>query len=68
MGAKLEASDLCENTLICPGTVVGVKGRLVMVHFDGWEDAYDQYFDIELVCYRSKYFFQFQRYFSSGVV
>lgn len=51
IGAKLEASDMVENLLICPATVVGIKGRLIMVHFDGWENGYDQYFDIEYVLF-----------------
>uniref|UniRef100_A0A1I7XHH1 Mbt repeat protein n=1 Tax=Heterorhabditis bacteriophora TaxID=37862 RepID=A0A1I7XHH1_HETBA len=45
-GAKLEASDMCENYLICPGTIVCSKGRLLQIHFDGWEESYDQLFDI----------------------
>uniref|UniRef100_A0A914E748 Uncharacterized protein n=1 Tax=Acrobeloides nanus TaxID=290746 RepID=A0A914E748_9BILA len=44
-GTKLESTDLCEPHLICPATVVCTKGRLVRVHFDGWEDNYDQLFD-----------------------
>lgn len=46
IGAKLEASDMCENHLICPATVAAHKGRLLQIHFDGWEDSYDQLFDV----------------------
>lgn len=38
---------MCENLLICPSTVVGIKGRLVIINFDGWEESFNQYFDIE---------------------
>ncbi|KAK5980726.1 hypothetical protein GCK32_006929 [Trichostrongylus colubriformis] len=46
IGAKLESSDMCENHLICPATVAAHKGRLLQIHFDGWEDSYDQLFDV----------------------
>ncbi|KAI1718222.1 mbt repeat domain-containing protein [Ditylenchus destructor] len=45
IGAKLEAADLCEPNLICPATLVDIKGRLLRVHFDGWDDDIDQLFD-----------------------
>ncbi|VDO79824.1 unnamed protein product [Heligmosomoides polygyrus] len=47
VGAKLEASDMCENHLVCPATVAAHKGRLLQIHFDGWEDSYDQLFDVQ---------------------
>ncbi|KHJ82509.1 mbt repeat protein [Oesophagostomum dentatum] len=47
IGAKLEASDMCENHLVCPATVAAHKGRLLQIHFDGWEDTYDQLFDVQ---------------------
>ncbi|VDM62134.1 unnamed protein product [Angiostrongylus costaricensis] len=46
IGAKLEASDMCENHLVCPATVAAHKGRLLQIHFDGWEDSYDHSSDI----------------------
>ncbi|XGW08139.1 hypothetical protein V3C99_010893 [Haemonchus contortus] len=46
IGAKLESSDMCENHLVCPATVAAHKGRLLQIHFDGWEDSYDQLFDV----------------------
>uniref|UniRef100_A0A0K0DP15 Mbt repeat protein n=1 Tax=Angiostrongylus cantonensis TaxID=6313 RepID=A0A0K0DP15_ANGCA len=49
IGAKLEASDMCENHLVCPATVAAHKGRLLQIHFDGWEDSYDQLFDVQYV-------------------
>lgn len=35
------------NRLICVGTVARVVGRLLRIHFDGWEDEYDQWVDCE---------------------
>lgn len=42
-----EAVDLMEPRLICVGRVTKVVGRLLRVHFDGWEDSYDQWCDCE---------------------
>ena len=33
--------------LICVATVVRVVGRLLRIHFDGWESSYDQWIDSE---------------------
>ena len=33
--------------LICVGTVTKVVGRLLRVHFDGWESSYDQWIDCQ---------------------
>lgn len=38
---------MCENHLVCPATVAAHKGRLLQIHFDGWEDSYDQLFDVQ---------------------
>lgn len=46
-GMKLEAVDLMEPRLICVATVTKVVGRLLHVHFDGWENQYDQWVDCE---------------------
>ncbi|XP_064607601.1 MBT domain-containing protein 1-like isoform X2 [Liolophura sinensis] len=46
-GMKVEAVDLMEPRLICVGTVVKVVGRLLRIHFDGWESDYDQWVDCE---------------------
>eukprot|EP00058_Branchiostoma_floridae_P012674 XP_002598162.1 hypothetical protein BRAFLDRAFT_123303 [Branchiostoma floridae] len=46
-GMKVEAVDLMEPHLVCVATVVRVVGRLLRVHFDGWEDTYDQWVDCE---------------------
>ncbi|GFR20463.1 MBT domain-containing protein 1 [Trichonephila clavata] len=46
-GMYLEAVDLMEPRLICVAYVTKVVGRLLRVHFDGWEDDYDQWCDCE---------------------
>ncbi|XP_069825037.1 lethal(3)malignant brain tumor-like protein 2 [Dendropsophus ebraccatus] len=46
-GMKLEAVDLMEPRLICVATVVRVVQRLLRIHFDGWDDDYDQWADCE---------------------
>lgn len=45
IGAKLEATDMCEPYLICPATIVGHHGRLLRIEYDGWGNSYDQLFD-----------------------
>ncbi|KAL0179246.1 hypothetical protein M9458_024688, partial [Cirrhinus mrigala] len=42
IGMKLEAVDLMEPRLV-------IVHRLLRIHFDGWEDEYDQWVDCELV-------------------
>ncbi|XP_078495095.1 MBT domain-containing protein 1-like, partial [Ciona intestinalis] len=44
-GMKLEAVDLMEPRLLCVATIARVVGRLLRVHFDGWENEYDQWVD-----------------------
>jgi hypothetical protein len=46
---KLEAADQMDPRLICVSTVSNVVGRLLKIHFDGWEDDYDQWMDCESV-------------------
>ncbi|KAM6904761.1 MBT domain-containing protein 1-like [Xenentodon cancila] len=46
-GMKLEAVDLMEPRLICVATVTRIVHRLLRIHFDGWEDEYDQWVDCE---------------------
>lgn len=45
VGTKLEAVDLREPALICPATVTDLKGPLLRIHFDGWDESYDQLVD-----------------------
>ncbi|XP_059479513.1 polycomb protein Sfmbt-like isoform X2 [Neocloeon triangulifer] len=47
MGMKLECADLMDPRMICVGTISRVVGRLLKIHFDGWEDEYDQWLDCE---------------------
>ncbi|XP_058477453.1 lethal(3)malignant brain tumor-like protein 2 [Solea solea] len=42
---KLEAADLMEPRLVCVATVKRYVGRLLLIHYDGWEDEYDQWVD-----------------------
>ncbi|XP_071318568.1 lethal(3)malignant brain tumor-like protein 2 isoform X5 [Trachinotus anak] len=42
---KLEAVDLMEPRLVCVATVKRCVGRLLLIHFDGWEDEFDQWVD-----------------------
>lgn len=42
---KLEAVDLMEPGLVCVATVKQCVGRLLLIHFDGWEDEFDQWMD-----------------------
>ncbi|KAF2364820.1 Mbt repeat [Trinorchestia longiramus] len=45
VGMHLEATDLMDPRLVCVATVKAVHGRLLQVHFDGWEDDFDQWID-----------------------
>lgn len=47
IGSKLEAVDLREPALICPATVTDIKGPLLRIHFDGWDESYDQLVDMD---------------------
>ncbi|KAF0025171.1 hypothetical protein F2P81_022052 [Scophthalmus maximus] len=42
---KLEAVDLMEPRLVCAATVKRCVGHLLLIHFDGWEDEFDQWVD-----------------------
>ncbi|XP_063078121.1 lethal(3)malignant brain tumor-like protein 2 isoform X2 [Engraulis encrasicolus] len=46
-GMKLEAVDLMEPRLVCVATVERCVGRLLLLHFDGWESEFDQWVDCE---------------------
>ncbi|XP_061869021.1 lethal(3)malignant brain tumor-like protein 2 isoform X2 [Colius striatus] len=46
-GMKVEAVDLVEPRLICVATVKRVVHRLLSIHFDGWDNEYDQWVDCE---------------------
>lgn len=44
---KIEAADLMDPRLVCVATIARVVDRLLRVHFDGWEEEYDQWLDCE---------------------
>ncbi|KAM6951092.1 lethal(3)malignant brain tumor-like protein 2 [Aplochiton taeniatus] len=44
---KLEAVDLMEPRLVCVATVRQCVGRLLLIHFDGWDDEFDQWVDCQ---------------------
>lgn len=44
---KIEAADLMNPRLVCVATITRVVGRLLKIHFDGWEDDFDQWVDCE---------------------
>lgn len=46
-GMKVECADLMDPRLVCVATIAKTVGRLLKVHFDGWEDEYDQWLDCE---------------------
>ena len=47
VGMKLEAVDLREPALVCPATITDTRGSLLRIHFDGWDDSYDQLVDMD---------------------
>lgn len=46
-GMLVEAVDLIEPHLICVAIIKRVVGRLLLVHFIGWDDSYDQWCDCD---------------------
>merc|ERR1740128_82246 len=48
-GMKVECTDLMDPRLVCVSTVSRVVGHLLKVHFDGWEEDYDQWMDCDSV-------------------
>jgi hypothetical protein len=44
---KVECADLMDPRLVCVATVSRVVGRLLKIHFDGWDIEYDQWLDCE---------------------
>lgn len=47
VGMKIECADLMDPKLVCVATISRIVGRLVRINFDGWEEVYDQWLDIE---------------------
>uniref|UniRef100_T1KMI6 FCS-type domain-containing protein n=1 Tax=Tetranychus urticae TaxID=32264 RepID=T1KMI6_TETUR len=46
-GMFIEAVDLMVPRLICVATIIKVVGRLLKIHFNGWDETYDQWCDCE---------------------
>lgn len=46
-GYMLEAVDLMEPRLVCVATIAKAVGRLIKIHFNGWDESYDQWCDCE---------------------
>ncbi|CAL8079720.1 unnamed protein product [Orchesella dallaii] len=42
---KVEAVNRMEPSMICPATITRIEGRLIKIHFDGWEEKHDQWLD-----------------------
>lgn len=46
-GMKVECADLMDPRLVCVATIVRIVNRVVRIHFDGWEDEFDQWLDAQ---------------------
>jgi hypothetical protein len=42
---RLEVADLMDPRLICVATISHIIGNSMKIHFDGWEEEYDQWLD-----------------------
>lgn len=46
VGMRLEAIDLKNTGKICVATVADVLDNRILIHFDGWDESYDYWIDI----------------------
>lgn len=46
-GMVIEAVDLMQSRLVCVATITRIVGRLLRIHFNGWDETYDQWCDCE---------------------
>lgn len=46
-GTLIEAVDLMQSRLVCVATISKVVGRLLRIHFNGWDETFDQWCDCE---------------------
>lgn len=46
-GMMIEAVDLMQSRLVCVATITRVVGRLLRIHFNGWDETFDQWCDCE---------------------
>ncbi len=44
-GMKLEAKDRKNPTMVCVATITEVNNGKLLIHFDGWTNAYDYWCD-----------------------
>lgn len=47
VGMMIEAVDLMQSRLVCVATITKVVGRLLRIHFNGWDESFDQWSDCE---------------------
>ncbi|KAL5280658.1 L3MBTL3 family protein [Megaselia abdita] len=47
IGMKLEADDVKNTGKICVATVADVIDNRILVHFDGWDECYDYWIEID---------------------
>lgn len=46
-GMMIEAVDLMQSRLVCVATITKIVGRLLRIHFNGWDESFDQWCDCE---------------------
>lgn len=46
-GMMIEAVDLMQSRLVCVATIKKIVGRLLRIHFNGWDESFDQWCDCE---------------------
>lgn len=46
-GMMIEAVDLMQSRLVCVATITKIVGRLLRIHFNGWDETFDQWCDCE---------------------
>lgn len=47
VGMMIEAVDLMQSRLVCVATITRIIGRLLRIHFNGWDESFDQWCDCE---------------------
>lgn len=47
IGMKLEADDVKNTSKICVATVADVIDTRILIHFDGWDECYDYWIEID---------------------
>lgn len=47
VGMMIEAVDLMQSRLVCVATITRIVGRLLRIHFNGWDETFDQWCDCE---------------------